>query len=155
MTADGDGYKVGYRRPPKRSRWKKGQSGNPRGRRRHTHIPLYKIIETALAEKVSSRESGKRRRRTVFEVILLRLWLKAGEGDARAFRILSKYMAFAKTRPVFRKIMEPSLEALTDHYTKLLREPVERSPELAGLSLLELTAHYEQMLRESDVERDW
>jgi hypothetical protein len=33
MSQDDD-YGVGYRKPPKASRWRKGQSGNPRGRQK-------------------------------------------------------------------------------------------------------------------------
>lgn len=41
-TDDGDPQEVGYGRPPRRSQWKKGQSGNPRGRPRKRHLrPLY------------------------------------------------------------------------------------------------------------------
>jgi hypothetical protein len=28
------GHKVGYKSPPKHTRWKKGQSGNPKGRKK-------------------------------------------------------------------------------------------------------------------------
>lgn len=33
---DNNNYQVGYGKPPKHSRWKKGQSGNPRGRPKGT-----------------------------------------------------------------------------------------------------------------------
>lgn len=32
MADNDDDYEVGYKRPPKNSRFKKGQSGNPKGR---------------------------------------------------------------------------------------------------------------------------
>jgi hypothetical protein len=36
MIAPPDDYKVGYRRPPQETRWKKGQSGNPRRKPKRT-----------------------------------------------------------------------------------------------------------------------
>ena len=32
MSGDGADYEVGYGKPPKHTRFKKGQSGNPKGR---------------------------------------------------------------------------------------------------------------------------
>ncbi|MFL0357263.1 DUF5681 domain-containing protein [Erythrobacter sp. GH1-10] len=32
MSDDNDDYEVGYGKPPKNTRWQKGQSGNPSGR---------------------------------------------------------------------------------------------------------------------------
>jgi hypothetical protein len=34
MTNKEDDYEIGYRRPPRETRFKKGQSGNPKGRRK-------------------------------------------------------------------------------------------------------------------------
>ena len=35
MSNDNDDYEVGYGRPPKSGQFKKGQSGNPKGRPRN------------------------------------------------------------------------------------------------------------------------
>ena len=37
MTGPSEGDAVGYGRPPKNTRWKKGQSGNPNGQRSRPH----------------------------------------------------------------------------------------------------------------------
>ncbi len=56
-------YEVGYRKPPVKSRFKSGQSGNPRGR-----PPGSKNLKTLLRElaarRISVREEGKLRRLT-------------------------------------------------------------------------------------------
>ncbi len=36
MTQENNEEKVGYRKPPKDNRWKRGQSGNPKGRPKNT-----------------------------------------------------------------------------------------------------------------------
>jgi len=43
-----DDYEVGYRKPPKASRWRKGQSGNQRGRQKG--VPN---LKTELTEELS------------------------------------------------------------------------------------------------------
>ena len=76
-------YQVGYRRPPRHSQFRKGQSGNPRGRPRGA-----KDLKTELAEElnewVSITENGKSRRVRKRRVILKALTAKAAKGDVKA-----------------------------------------------------------------------
>ena len=75
---------VGYRRPPKASRFRKGQSGNPRGRPRGRHRePPY---EAVLGQMVTIREDGVERRVTAAEAFLLQITKKGLEGDGAAAR---------------------------------------------------------------------
>src|SRR5208337_568384 len=55
-----DDERVGYGRPPIRTRFRPGQSGNPRGRPRGARN-LATEIAAALAEKVAVTENGRRR----------------------------------------------------------------------------------------------
>jgi|GEM_PF-6334778 len=61
-------YGVGYRKPPEHTRFKKGQSGNPKGRPRKTpdHAPApqsnTEIMRRVLAEEVPVRENGRTRK---------------------------------------------------------------------------------------------
>ena len=41
MSADRHDYEVGYRKPPRHTRFAKGQSGNPRGRPSRAHKAAY------------------------------------------------------------------------------------------------------------------
>lgn len=69
---------VGYRRPPVSSRFRKGQSGNPRGRPRGRHrSPPY---EAVLGKMVTIREGGAERRITAAEAFLLHVTKKGLEG---------------------------------------------------------------------------
>lgn len=52
---------VGYKKPPKHSRWKKGQSGYPAGRRKKKpELPsLEKAMTVTLMDTVTVIENGK------------------------------------------------------------------------------------------------
>ena len=50
-------YEVGYGKPPKKSRFKPGTSGNPRGRPVRDRTMLGKIVEGMLDAPVQYRES--------------------------------------------------------------------------------------------------
>jgi hypothetical protein len=81
MSSD---YDVGYGKPPKSTRFKKGQSGNRKGRPRGS-LNLKTDLEEELQERVTVSERGRKRQFTK-QRALLRTWMnKALQGDHRAF----------------------------------------------------------------------
>ena len=52
MSAPPKGYEVGYKRPPKVTRWKKGQSGNPKRRRAARSISTIEMIDRLLMRPI-------------------------------------------------------------------------------------------------------
>lgn len=50
--------KVGYGKPPQSSRWKPGQSGNPKGRPRVDRTGLLQEAALILSEPVTARNAG-------------------------------------------------------------------------------------------------
>lgn len=78
---------VGYRLPPKQSRFKPGQSGNPRGRPAGVKS-LSDIVRKIVGQKVTVTENGRTRRIPRLEAILLRAAGEASRGDPRALRLL-------------------------------------------------------------------
>lgn len=87
MTADGGDDAVGYKRPPTKSQFKKGQSGNPKGRPKGA-----KNFHTELAQELNSTitvtENGKSRQLSKRRVIAKRLVNAGVNGDTKAIPIL-------------------------------------------------------------------
>src|SRR6266404_3099469 len=88
----GDGIKVGYKRPPRHSRFKPGRSGNPRGKQKGVRN-LGSDVKRTLEVPVRLNEQGKERRVSTQEDVLLRLREKALKGDTRS---LDRLLELAK-----------------------------------------------------------
>ena len=83
MTIRNDDDKVGYGNPPKHSRFRKGQSGNARGRPKNSRN-FATDLQEMLGGKMTIAENGRRRKVSTQQAALLRLQEKALKGDARA-----------------------------------------------------------------------
>jgi hypothetical protein len=94
MTAQNDGpnYKTGYGKPPRKSQFQKGVSGNPRGRRpkiapsrtRLQHQLDFLSISEAL---ITVTLNGKRQTISGFEAVVWKLQQKAMSGDKHAMEL--------------------------------------------------------------------
>jgi hypothetical protein len=82
--------KVGYGQPPKHTQFKKGQSGNPKGRPKQVqaHMPVSRIIRHSLSEEVQGQVNGKTRKMTKLEAIIEVQSAKALKGDTRAAKLV-------------------------------------------------------------------
>src|SRR6185312_3226289 len=80
-------YDVGYGRPPRQTQFKKGQSGNPRGRPKDRQSLTARIM-AVLNEKVAVVENRRRKRISKIELAVKQQMNKAAAGDPRAFREL-------------------------------------------------------------------
>lgn len=84
-------FAVGYRKPPQRSRFKKGQSGNPAGRPKGTPN-LATALERVLNLQVVVNEGGRRHTLSKLEATVKQLVNKAMMGDSRATQQLLKVL---------------------------------------------------------------
>ncbi|WP_372624273.1 DUF5681 domain-containing protein [Falsiroseomonas sp.] len=82
---DGD-YTVGYARPPEHTRFRKGQSGNPKGRPKGTKN-LGSLFQGLLGESINVREGERSRTMTKGEAMLQALLARALRGDAKATQL--------------------------------------------------------------------
>jgi hypothetical protein len=82
--SNANSYRVGYGKPPVKTQFAKGRSGNPKGRPKNRK-KLGTLFDQVCNEKVVIQEGGSERSMTKAEVAVRTLILKAMKGDARAF----------------------------------------------------------------------
>ncbi len=128
---------VGYKRPPKKHCWKKGQSGNPKGRPQG-HRNLAAALTAVLHESVSMAVEGEAREMTKLEAVTRQLVDKAVAGDPRVMQQLLAEIHKNETRAErdasgqrLRDVDHEVLEAL---YVRLRREAAHPSPLSRGSS---------------------
>ena len=80
-------YETGYGKPPKHSRFKPGQSGNPKGRKKGKR-GLKTELAAALDMVVTAKMNGQTRKATTLSHAMTALALKATGGDLKAFKLL-------------------------------------------------------------------
>jgi hypothetical protein len=97
--------RVGYKRPPRRTRFLKGQSGNPGGRPKGAKS-LATLIAAALDAPVTVGDNGERRRISTRERIAAQLVARSAEADLGALKLLLELL-----RP-----FERATEAETPHF---------------------------------------
>jgi Family of unknown function (DUF5681) len=76
-------YKVGYGKPPKMGQFKRGKSGNPKGRPKG-NLKLATDLAAELNEQITVREDGRARRVSKQRALIKSLMAKALQGDIRA-----------------------------------------------------------------------
>jgi hypothetical protein len=101
--------KVGYCNPPERTRFKKGQSGNPQGRPKGA-LNTATVLERTLRERVVINENGKRKTITKLEAAFKQLSNKAASGELKALQLLSALVRSAEDRTVQANISKPAFE---------------------------------------------
>lgn len=127
---DGSGsgsYTVGYKKPPKHSRFQKGQSGNKKGRPKGTKNLKTETIEE-LSEMVKVRLGDRQVRVSKHRALLKVLTLKAMKGDVRSLKTLLDFYVQIfglEGRPVEAEIrMTAEEHAALDLFEKRFKEAI-------------------------------
>jgi hypothetical protein len=155
-------YDVGYRKPPQHSQFKKGVSGNPRGRpKRPTHAmpkwyeeEMKAIIRLEAYRLVEINENGKQIKVPLIQAIIRRQGVSAAQGRPHAMRSFiemlrsieegsaSAYEAYAKTLIDYktevgreyerRKKLNPAEPEPLPHPDDIIISPLTGAVELRG-----------------------
>lgn len=105
-------YEVGYGKPPKASQFKKGVSGNPRGREKRTSDLLSALLRI-LRQSITIEEGRTKRKVSKLQAIVIRLVNRAVGGDLQAIKVLSRYQmrngspALKRKAPTVKYVCEP------------------------------------------------
>ena len=100
-------YAVGHGKPPKHSRWKKGQSGNPKGRPKRNR-DITELVTALLDQRIVVRQGKTTKRISRRDHLLQRIFDNALAGDPRLIRLVLDEARKGEAR---RETQEPPLEA--------------------------------------------
>lgn len=88
-------YEVGYGKPPVATRFKPGQSGNPKGAKRKVRpSSISEALQIALLKRETVIIDGKRKRMSRLEIISERMVVNAAKGDLNARQEILKMEQF-------------------------------------------------------------
>jgi len=87
VEASPAGYTVGYKRPPLHTRFKPGQSGNPRGRPKG-RLNLNTEVMGIISKKVKVRDGDTDRQMSLLAANVLAHGIKGAKGDVRSASFL-------------------------------------------------------------------
>ena len=117
-------YNVGYGKPPTHSRFRTGQSGNPKGRPKGSRN-FSTDVKATLEEPIRVTHHGKSKTVSTQRAALLRLREKALSGDARALDRLVELARFYNDEEMAEaaaKMNAPDAEIVKAHDEKVLRQ---------------------------------
>jgi hypothetical protein len=119
-------YEVGFGKPPAASRFKKGRSGNPKGRPKGKPNASTEILR-ALSTKVVIKGNGRRREVSKFTAAMIQLANKAAGGDLRALNLVTTLTRLAEERIEQEALIETSMKDADKLVLQGLMERLEAS----------------------------
>jgi hypothetical protein len=127
MSQSARDSEVGYCRPPTSGQFKKGQSGNPRGRPRHSGSFIDRVLE-ALNEKVTINENGNKRTITKYQASAKQIANKAASGDIKSIKLLMHILGgIQEPEPVRPEGHPDHIQSAREILAKKIQDIVERT----------------------------
>lgn len=115
------GEKVGYKKPPKHTQFKKGRSGNPRGRPKKKEDEIMTLLKKILNEKIPVTIHGEKVEISQYEALMRSILSQATKGHgpslAQAAKLIAVYdqevkkTNFRRSPPKFRADYTCPIEA--------------------------------------------
>lgn len=135
MADDTGDYEIGYRKPPKHTRWPPGVSGNPRGKEKgHKGLKTDLEAELSAVGTVTGSDGWKRKGRQQ-RLAIATLVRRASQGDLKAqailFPMILNILGVEDRRKGARQLPEQD-QALLEDILKWLGEDDESAPEPEG-----------------------
>jgi hypothetical protein len=130
-------YEVGFKKPPKHTRFKKGQSGNPAGRPKQTSkvTDVSSILAEELGAKVTINDTGERI--TKAQAVIRQIVNQAAKGNPVFARLLLKAItvisATSGQEPHAVERSTQELEAELDAMLTQIGAKLERSDDVKGV----------------------
>jgi hypothetical protein len=126
-------YEVGYKKPPRHTRFRQGRSGNPNGRPKQARNLLTDLHEE-LQQRITVREGGTERRISRQRAVVMRLLDKALKGELGAMAklldlVLRHEAAAGSGCEPDAPLLAEEWEVLADLKARLLRRPSDRLPD--------------------------
>ena len=112
-------YEIGFKKPPKKTQFKKGATGNPKGRPKEVKN-LKSVVRDEAYSKVVIKEDGKTRTVTKLEALIKRTMAKGLQGDNKAastaLALLQEYLPHIDPEAARRvPLSEQDLKILSNH----------------------------------------
>ena len=84
-------YEVGYGKPPKEGQFRKGNSGNPRGRPKGS-LNVLTVLERTARETITINIQGCRKTVTKLEAAAMQMSNKSASGDLKAITLMFNFL---------------------------------------------------------------
>mgnify|MGYP001233725914 CR=1 FL=1 len=125
-------YEIGYRRPPASGRFKKGASGNPKGRPKGSSNFLT-LLDQELAQTIIVNENGKRKTVSRLQAMVKRMVADALQGDQKSLLTLVEILrrTGGLETPDVDGLLPDNYEAILNSYVETRLKAGARKPTLS------------------------